>query len=70
MPLLLVCLGVLVRALSAVTTGQRVRDALLMPVSVMLMTVIAGQSLWWYWRHGGPRWKDRTITSVGNAAHG
>lgn len=69
-PLLLISLGILVRALSAVATRQRVGDALLMPVSVMLMTVVAGQSLWWHWKHGGPRWKDRTITSIGNAAHG
>lgn len=69
-PLLLVSLGILVRALSAIATRQRVSDALLMPVSVMLMTVIAGQSLWWHWRHGGPRWKDRTIPSIGSAAHG
>jgi chlorobactene glucosyltransferase len=69
-PLLLVCLGILIRALSAVATRQRVSDALLMPISVILMTVIAGQSLWWHWRHGGPQWKGRTITSLGNAAHG
>jgi chlorobactene glucosyltransferase len=69
-PLLLVSLGVLVRAISAAAMRQRIGDALLMPVSVMLMTVIAGQSLWWHWRYGGPQWKDRTIPSIGNAAHG
>lgn len=59
-PVSLVCLGVGVRALTAAVTGQRVRDALLMPVSVLLMTVIAARSL--YWRYtGGPRWKGRAL---------
>lgn len=59
-PLSLVLLGVTIRALTAAVTGQRVRDALLMPVSVMLMTVIAARSL--YWRYtGGPRWKGRAL---------
>lgn len=60
-PLLLTALGILIRALTASTTRQRVRDALLMPISVLLMTLIAGQALWWQWRHGGPQWKGRTI---------
>ena len=59
-PLVLVALGVGVRALTAVVTHQRVADALLMPVSVVAMTVIAAQALWWRW-HGGPRWKGRTL---------
>jgi hypothetical protein len=33
-------------------------DALLMPISVILMTVIAGRSIIWHYR-GGPRWKGR-----------
>ena len=57
--LLLVATGILVRALSALRTGQRVGDALLLPVSVVLMTCIAIQSLWWQWRYGGPLWKGR-----------
>lgn len=57
--LLLVCAGVFVRALTAWRTGQRVGDALLLPVSVLLMTAIAAQSLWWHWRYGGPLWKGR-----------
>lgn len=52
-----------VRALSAAITGQRVADALLMPLSVVLMTVIAVRAIWWRWRHGGPRWKERSILS-------
>jgi chlorobactene glucosyltransferase len=61
LPLALVVLGVGVRALSAAVTGQRVRDALFMPASVALMTVIAAQSLRWHFT-GGPRWKGRVFT--------
>lgn len=62
-PLTLVTLGIGVRALSAAVTGQRVRDALLMPASVVLMTVIAAQSLRWHFT-GGPRWKGRVFTRL------
>jgi chlorobactene glucosyltransferase len=58
----LVALSVGVRALTAAITRQRISDALLMPVSVMLMTLIAAQSLWWRYR-GGPQWKGRTFTT-------
>lgn len=51
--------GFFVRATSAWRTGQRASDALLLPISVLLMTAIALQSLWWHWRHGGPLWKGR-----------
>ena len=57
--LLLVCAGIFVRGLTACRTGQRAGDAPLLPVSVLLMTVIAAQSLWWHWRFGGPLWKGR-----------
>ena len=43
-PLLLVALGLLVRAITAYSSRQRPQDALLMPVSVLLMTMIAGTS--------------------------
>ena len=59
-PLALIGLGVGVRALSAAVTQQRVLDAVLMPLSVLLMTVIAAQSVWWHW-HGGPQWKGRVL---------
>ena len=59
-PLALVALGVGVRAGTAAISRQRVGDALLMPVSVLAMTVIAAQALWWRW-HGGPQWKGRTL---------
>jgi chlorobactene glucosyltransferase len=54
-------LGIGVRALTAATTHQRVGDALLMPLSALAMTVIAGRALWWRARYGGVRWKGRTI---------
>lgn len=58
---LLVILGVGVRALTAAATHQRVTDALFMPASVIAMTIIAAQGIYWYVRYGGPRWKGRTI---------
>jgi chlorobactene glucosyltransferase len=60
-PLLLVGLGIGLRALTAAVTRQRVFDALLMPISVVLMTRIAFQAIWWQWRYGGPLWKGRVI---------
>ena len=53
--------GIAIRALTAAATRQRIADALLMPISVVLMSIIAAQSAYWYLRYGGPRWKDRTI---------
>ncbi len=57
-------LGLFVRGLTAWFTRQRVADALLMPVSVLLMTVIAGQAVWWRWRGRG-QWKGRALTGTG-----
>lgn len=51
--------GVGVRAATAVFTHQRPLDALLMPVSVLLMTRIAFQSIRWHFGDG-PVWKGRT----------
>lgn len=59
-PLALLVLGVGVRALTAAFTHQRLLDALFMPISALLMTRIAAQSVWWQWRYGGPVWKGRT----------
>ncbi|MBI1258789.1 MAG: glycosyltransferase [Chloroflexi bacterium] len=64
LPLLLVLLGVGVRGLTAGATRQRITDALWMPVSALLMTVIAAQSVWWQWRFGGAIWKGRTFKNV------
>jgi chlorobactene glucosyltransferase len=52
--------GVLLRALTAAFTRQRPFDALLLPVSVVLMTGIAFQSIAWHYR-GGATWKGRTL---------
>lgn len=56
----LIAMGVLLRALTAISSRQRVIDALLLPISVLLMTVIAFQALRWHIT-GGPRWKGRII---------
>lgn len=55
--------GVGLRAATAVFTHQRPLDALLMPISVLLMTRIALQSIWWQYR-GGPRWKGRVAAAT------
>jgi chlorobactene glucosyltransferase len=60
-PLAMIALGLGSRLLSAATTRHALPDALLMPVSVVLMTVIAAQSLWWHFTQGGPSWKGRVI---------
>jgi chlorobactene glucosyltransferase len=60
-PLLLVSAGVGARAVTAAATHQRVRDALLMPVSVLLMTLIALRAVWWRLRFGGVLWKGRIL---------
>jgi chlorobactene glucosyltransferase len=54
-------LGIGTRALSAFYSQQRLVDALLMPVSVLLMTRIALQSIHWHF-NGGMRWKGRQLT--------
>lgn len=63
LPLILTLVGIGLRALTAIATRQRTVDALFMPISVVLMTRIAAQSLWWHYRYGGPRWKGRTIAT-------
>ncbi len=65
----LIAIGFGVRSLSATTTRQRGLDSLLMPVSVLLMSRIALQAVWWRYRYGGPRWKNRTINQP-ETAHG
>lgn len=57
----LAALGIAIRAVTAWFTRQRVGDALLMPVSVLLMTVIAAKSAYWQIRYGGPVWKGRVV---------
>jgi chlorobactene glucosyltransferase len=59
--LLLIGMGIGIRAVTARWTLQRPLDAVLMPVSVILMSVIAAQSFYWHIRFGGPMWKGRVI---------
>ncbi len=59
--LLLILLGIIIRALTAVFTRQRAIDAILMPLSVLLMTRITMQALYWHYRFGGPLWKGRRV---------
>jgi chlorobactene glucosyltransferase len=61
--LLLSGLGIGVRALTAAFSRQRVWDALLMPLSALLMTVVALRALQWHWR-GGAKWKGRTYAGA------
>jgi chlorobactene glucosyltransferase len=61
-PLVLVGLGVATRAITAAVTRQRAMDAILLPVSALLFTLIAWRSLAWA-RSGGPRWKGRVIAA-------
>jgi chlorobactene glucosyltransferase len=58
-------LGIAARAITAAATRQRIADALLLPISALLMSAIALQALVWH-IGGGPRWKGR-IASVGKS---
>jgi chlorobactene glucosyltransferase len=59
-------LGLGLRALSAAATGQRLRDAVFMPISALAMTVIAARALAWH-VSGGPRWKGRGPESASHS---
>jgi chlorobactene glucosyltransferase len=59
---LLTLLGIVIRAVSAAWTNQRPLDAFLMPLSVLLMTLIAAQALLWHFKFGGPQWKGRVVS--------
>jgi chlorobactene glucosyltransferase len=67
LPITALALGYAVRALTAATALQPLRDVIWMPISVLLMTRIALQALWWRLRFGGVRWKGRTIPAAGGA---
>lgn len=58
-----ILLGLLVRALTAAFSRQRLEDAVLMPVSVALMTLIAAQAVVWRFR-GGAQWKGRRLSEA------
>jgi chlorobactene glucosyltransferase len=61
--LAMIALGLGIRLLIAAATRHRLLDALWLPVSVILLTLIAAQSLWWHYRYGGPQWKGRQIVT-------
>ncbi len=61
---MLTLIGITIRALTAAATRQRVGDAVLMPISALLMTRIALQAIYWQIRYGGPQWKGRTIRTA------
>jgi chlorobactene glucosyltransferase len=60
-PTVLTALGMVIRGTTAWFTHQRVRDALLMPASVVVMTAISILACWWHVRYGGPVWKGRRV---------
>ncbi len=59
---LLIATALLTRALTAAVSRQRLRDSLLLPVSVFLMTLIALRALSWHFS-GGAEWKGRRLTT-------
>jgi len=64
-PAALTCLllGLLTRVLSAVFSKQRPLDALFLPASVLLMSLIAARAVYWHFT-GGPQWKGRRLGSI------
>lgn len=57
---ILTLMGIGLRAVSAWFTKQRVLDAFLLPISVLLMSIIAGQALYWHFT-GRTEWKGRKL---------
>lgn len=57
---ILIGAGLSLRTVSAIFSKQRVLDAPLLPVSVILFTIIAFQSLYWHYT-GGSQWKGRRL---------
>jgi chlorobactene glucosyltransferase len=60
-PAALTVAGMVVRGVTAWFTRQRVRDALLMPMTVVVMTWISLLACWWQVKYGGPVWKGRLV---------
>jgi chlorobactene glucosyltransferase len=58
---IIIIIGLALRAISAWFTHQRLWDALLMPLSVFIMTFITLRSLYWHYT-GSARWKGRTLS--------
>lgn len=67
-PALLTAAGMGLRGVTAWFTHQRARDALLMPATVVVMTVISLLACYWQVRYGGPVWKGRVVRV--EASHG
>jgi chlorobactene glucosyltransferase len=63
-PAALTAAGMAVRGVTAWHTRQRVRDALLMPVTVIVMTWISLLACWWQVKYGGPVWKGRLVKAA------
>ncbi len=59
-----ILLAILIRALTAAVSHQRLLDAVFMPVSVFLMTIIALQAIYWHFT-GRREWKGRILTNKG-----
>ena len=60
-PMLAVLAGLCARLLAALAHQQRWQEALLMPLSVLLLLVIALRAAWWKVKHGGALWKGRVV---------
>jgi chlorobactene glucosyltransferase len=58
-PMAMIALGLGVRALTAASSHQKIQDALTMPLSAIIMTIIAARALTWHFWEGGPEWKGR-----------
>lgn len=67
-PLVMISLGITTRMLTAYLAKQPVSDAIFLPISVFLLTLISAKSLWWHYQYGGPVWKGRIhqVTSIKN----
>lgn len=59
--LILIIAGLTLRVVSAIFTKQRVIDALWMPLTVLLFTIISMRSIYWHYT-GKVTWKGRTLT--------
>lgn len=58
---ILIIAGLTLRTVSAIFTKQRVLDALWMPLTVILFTLISFRSIYWHYT-GKVTWKGRTLT--------
>jgi chlorobactene glucosyltransferase len=54
-------LSIFIRGLTAAATHQRIRDAVFLPISVLLMTCVAAKALWRHLIKADVSWKGRSI---------